>query len=63
MMRANGKADVCGSSLVLTLLPFMGKIVCDGTLRGTPPSDEAGNAWEQQLLEVAVAAELTGTQC
>ena len=61
MMRANGQVDVCGSSLVLTLLPFMGKIVYDGTLRGAPPTHEAGSAWEQQLLEVAMRAEGSGT--
>ena len=35
MLRAGGCADaqLCGSALLLTLLPFLGKIVYDGTLR------------------------------
>ena len=45
-MRAGGR-EPCGSSLLLTLLPFMGKIVYDGTLRGAPPTHEPGSAWEQ----------------
>ena len=36
LIRANGNGDqgLVGSRLVLTLLPFMGSIVYDGTLRG-----------------------------
>lgn len=60
MLRANGQVDVCGASLMLTLLPFLGKIVYDGALLGAPPSHEPGSAWEQRLLEVAMTAELTG---
>ena len=37
MMRASGQVSLVGSSLHLTLLPFMGTIVYDGTLRGAPP--------------------------
>lgn len=61
MLRAGGcaEADLCGSALVLTLLPFLGKIVYDGTLRGAPPHGEAG--FRQQLLHDADAAVAAGT--
>lgn len=50
MLRAGGcaDADLCGSALKLTLLPFLGKIVYDGTLRGAPPRGDPGS--RQQLL-------------
>ena len=61
MLRAGGCADaeLCGSALLLTLLPFLGKIVYDGTLRGAPPHGEPG--FRQQLLDDADAAVAAGT--
>ena len=59
MMRAGGRAgrddqSLLGSSLLLTLLPFMGTIVYDGTLRGAPPNRDPGFVGE--LVALAAAA-------
>ena len=59
IMRAGGRTELCGSPLLITLLPFMGKIVYDGTLRGAPPCSEPDFA--RRLLSVAEAAEAAGT--
>lgn len=56
MLRANGSGDPIGAVLILTLLPFMGAIVYDGTLRGGPPNLDAGFLAELQALGTAAQA-------
>lgn len=60
LMRASGRGDeLLGTSLLLTLLPFMGAIVYDGTLRGAPPATSPTTL--QELRAVVTAAQAEGT--
>ena len=61
LIRANGNGDqgLVGSRLVLTLLPFMGSIVYDGTLRGAPPT-YTSPALLAELSALAASAQADG---
>ena len=51
LIRASGRgAELIGSSMLLTLLPYMGVIVYDGTLRGAPPRTDASTLAELKAL-------------
>ena len=61
IMRSGGrftKDDVLGATIKLTLLPYMAKIVYDGTLFGAPP---AGASEAAEARAAAEAAEAEGT--
>jgi len=58
MMRANQGEAPIGSALLLTLLPFMGGIVYDGTIRGAPRPDDP--AFVNQLMSLVAAARKSG---
>ena len=59
LMRASGKSDLVGSALQLTLLPFLGMIVYDGTLRGAKPNTDA--AFLAELATLASTAQADGS--
>lgn len=61
MIRAGrGGGDLTGSSLQLTLLPFMGSIVYDGTVRGAPPMNEP--SFLERLRALASSAQAVGAK-
>ena len=53
----DGEDDLTGSSLLLTLLPFMGVIVYDGTLRGAPPNRDPEFVRSLRALRAAAEGE------